>query len=74
MQKLKMFKAVGTVTLLVDESGDVIETKIQSVHPEVARSSLTAIAKTVKFRPRRGCGTSQITMVFSGQQPARIKN
>jgi hypothetical protein len=46
-----MFKAVGTVIVLVDESGDVIETKIQSVHPEVGRTSVTAGAKTVKFRP-----------------------
>ena len=72
--KLKMFKAVGTVTLLINESGDVIETKIQSVHPEVARNSLTAVTKTVKFRPCRGCGPTQVMMVFSGQQPGRIKN
>ena len=34
--KLKMFKVVGTAIILIDEAGEVIETKIHSVHPEAA--------------------------------------
>jgi hypothetical protein len=72
--KLKMFKVVGTVILLIDEAGDVIETKIHSVHPEAARDSLIAVAKTVKFKTRPGCGTLQVVMVFNSDQPGRLKN
>jgi len=70
---LKMFKTVGTVMLLVDEEGHVADLKVQSVHPEVSRDPLISVAKTVKFAPRPGCGPIQILMVFSGDQPGRIK-
>ena len=71
--KLKMFKTVGSVRLLVDEEGNVADLKVQSVHPEVAREPLISVAKTVKFAPRPGCGPVQILMVFSGDQPGRIR-
>jgi hypothetical protein len=71
--KLKIFKTVGAVMLLVDEEGNVSDLKVQSVHPEVAREPLISVAKTVKFAPRRGCGSLQILMLFSGDQPGKLQ-
>jgi hypothetical protein len=70
--KLKMFKAVGVVALLIDEDGNVADAKVRNVHPEAAREPLLAVAKTIKLRPRPGCGTLKVAIIFSGDKPGRI--
>lgn len=73
-EKLKIFKAVGTVGLLVNEQGNVINGKVLSVSPEAARDSLLRVSKTAKFKPRPGCGVVQVAVIFMQGQPPRLKN
>jgi hypothetical protein len=69
--KLKLFKAVGVVALIIDEDGNVADAKVQNVHPEAAREPLLAVAKTIKLKPRPGCGTLKLAIVFTGDKLAR---
>lgn len=71
--KLKMFKAVGTVVVEIGESGDITEVKVRNVHPEAARDALIAVAKSVKFAPRHGCGPLQKLMIFSSGLPGKLQ-
>ena len=73
-EKLKIFKAVGTVGLLVNEQGNVIDGKVLSVSPEAVRDSLLRVSKTAKFKPRPGCGAVQVAVIFMQGQPPRLKN
>jgi hypothetical protein len=73
-EKLKIFKAVGTVALLVSEQGHVIDGKVLSVSPEAARESLLRVSKTAEFKPRPGCGSVQVAIVFMQGQPPKLKN
>ena len=62
--KWKHKAMTGTVSLVVSESGDVIQANIVSVKPnEAARAFLSAVQEG-KFQPRPGCGEWKINLTL----------
>jgi outer membrane biosynthesis protein TonB len=71
--RLNILKGVGTVAIIIGEDGSVAAAKVLTVSPDAAREPLLAVAKTIRFKPRPGCGTFQSTMIFSRDQQGRLR-
>ena len=58
----------GKVAITIDEDGQVSEAKVLEASPKEAAEALLAGAKTIKFKPRPGCGTFKTEMIFTLNQ------
>ena len=64
-KKAPKLKAQGMVAISISEEGDVVDaTVVQSSTPEVA-DSLLVRAKSLKFKPRPGCGIFKTTVNYT---------
>lgn len=57
--KARKIRAQGMVNISISEDGDVIEAKVVQASSPEAVDVLLAFAKSAKFKPRTGCGTTQ---------------
>jgi hypothetical protein len=62
--KWKNKPLTGTVSLLVNEGGDIIQARVRSVEPKEATSSFLSAVQQGKFQPRPGCGDWKIEVTF----------
>ncbi len=67
-EKWKKLKVQGKVAIAIEEDGHVSEARVLAVSPKEAADALLATAKTVSFKPRPGCGTFKIEMIFNLDQ------
>jgi len=58
----------GKVAITIDEDGQVSEAKVLEASPKEAAEALLAGAKTIKFKPRPGCGAFKTEMIFTLNQ------
>jgi TonB family protein len=67
--KARKIRAQGMVNISISEDGDVIEAKVVRASSREAVDLLLAFAKSAKFKPRPGCGTTQtaINYTLAGQ-------
>lgn len=56
--KARKIRAQGIVNISISEDGDVIEAKVVRTSSPEAVDLLLAFAKSAKFKPRPGCGTT----------------
>lgn len=63
-QKHGKDKARGTVAIVISEDGEVVEAK--AVDPSSGKDAkkLVSLAKSMKFKPRLGCGPFKTVMNF----------
>jgi hypothetical protein len=63
-QKQSKTKAHGSVAIEISEDGDVVDAK--AVHPSSAEEAdrLVSAAKSMKFKPRPGCGAFKTVVNF----------
>jgi TonB family protein len=68
LEKWKGVNVHGRIAIAIDEEGQVSDAKILEASPKEAADALLATAKTIKFKPRPGCGTFKTEMVFTVNQ------
>jgi TonB family protein len=51
--------------ITIKEDGQVSDAKVLEASPKEAAEALLASAKTIKFKPRPGCGTFNTEMIFT---------
>lgn len=66
-KKVHQIRAQGRVAIVVNADGDVVGAKAISASSAEAVDLLPSQARTMKFKPRPGCGTSDTTMYFTLQ-------
>jgi hypothetical protein len=64
-KKVRKIKAQGLVNISISEDGDVVETKVVRASSEDAAPLLIQQAKSMKFKPRIGCGTTHTAINFT---------
>jgi outer membrane biosynthesis protein TonB len=64
-EKWKKVNVRGRIAIAIDEYGQVSEAKLIEASPKEAADALLATAKTIKFKPRPGCGTFKTEMIFT---------
>jgi hypothetical protein len=57
----------GMVTILVSADGDVVDAKVISTPSAEAVDVLRSQARSMKFKRRAGCGTTDTTLIFTLQ-------
>ena len=67
-EKWKKVNVHGRIAIIIDEDGQVSEAKLIEASPKEAADALLATAKTIKFKPRPGCGTFKTEMIFTLNQ------
>ena len=67
--KARKIRAQGMVDISISEDGDVIEAKVVRASSREAVDLLLAFARSAKFKPRTGCGTTHtaINYTLAGQ-------
>lgn len=66
-KKAKKLHVEGNVALTIDEDGNVADANVVTVSPKQGADLLLALAKSIKFAPRPGCGSLKSDMHFSPQ-------
>jgi TonB family protein len=64
-EKWKKVNVRGRIAITIDEDGQVSEVKLLEASPKEAADALLATAKTIKFKPRPGCGAFKTEMIFT---------
>jgi TonB family protein len=67
-EKWKKVNMRGRIAIAIDEDGRVSQAKLLEASPKEATDALLATAKTIKFRPRPGCGSFKTEMIFTVNQ------
>jgi TonB family protein len=67
--KARKIRAQGMVDISISEDGDVIEAKVVRASSREAVDLLLSFARSAKFKPRTGCGTTHtaINYTLAGQ-------
>ena len=67
--KARKIRAQGFVNISVNEEGDVVDAKVANSSSPEAVDLLLAFARSAKFKPRPGCGSthSGINYTLAGQ-------
>jgi len=65
-KNVQQIQAQGMVAILVNADGDVVDAKVIQVSAGAA-DVLLAEARSMKFKPRPGCGTTDMAMSFTLQ-------
>ena len=55
----------GKVAITIGEDGHVSDAKVFEASPKEAAVALLASAKTITVKPRPGCGTFKVEIIFS---------
>ena len=63
--KARKIRAQGMVNISISEDGDVIEAKVVQASSREAVDLLLAFARSAKFKPRTGCGTTHTAVNFT---------
>ena len=64
-KKAHAIRAQGTVAISITEEGDVVDAKVVRASSANAVDLLLRQAKSIKFKPRPGCGTTHTVVNFS---------
>jgi TonB family protein len=63
--KARKIRAQGMVNISISEDGDVIEAKVVRASSREAVDFLVAFAKSAKFKPIVGCGTTHTAINYT---------
>jgi TonB family protein len=63
--KARKIRAQGMVQISVSEDGDVTDAKVVRASSREAVDLLSAFARSAKFKPRTGCGTTHATINYT---------
>jgi hypothetical protein len=64
-KKARQLRAQGMYAISISEGGDVVDVKIIRLSSPGAEEALRALAKSMKFKARPGCGISKITVNYT---------
>jgi len=64
-KKAHEIRAQGMVAISISEAGDVVDAKVVRTSSADAIDLLLAQARSMKFKPRIGCGTTQTAVNFT---------
>ena len=64
-QKACKLRAEGVVTILVSEEGDVVKATVGRTSSREAAEVLLTRARSMKFKPRPGCGIFEVKLNYS---------
>ena len=63
--KARKIRAQGFVKISINEDGDVVDAKVAQVSSPEAVDLLLAFARSAKFKPRTGCGTTHTAINYT---------
>jgi TonB family protein len=63
--KARKIRAQGLVNISVNEEGDVVDAKVATASSPEAVDLLLAFARSAKFKPRPGCGSTHSSINYS---------
>ena len=64
-QRVRKLRAQGMFAISISEDGDVVDAKVIRPSSPEAVEPLLALAKSMKFKARPGCGISKIMVNYS---------
>lgn len=64
-EKARKVRPQGSVNIAISEDGDVVEAKVVRASSPEAADLLLGRAKSMKFKPRSGCGSFRTTVNFT---------
>ena len=64
-KKAREVKAQGMVAISISEEGDVVDAKVVRASSPEAADAILSSAKSMKFKPRPGCGIFKTAINFT---------